>query len=83
MDEREIFIQVIQLAAPLERAAMIEKACGGGASPRQRVQTLLDAHERAAEFLETPPTALGQPAAVDRPPHEQPGMRVGRNIRSS
>jgi serine/threonine protein kinase len=51
---------------PGERAAMIERECAGQAALRGDVLSLLAAHDRASDFLETPPDTSHIPhAALD------------------
>jgi Tol biopolymer transport system component len=40
-------------AAPEERAALLDAACAGDAELRREVESLLAAHERAGDFIET------------------------------
>src|SRR5215207_1575757 len=40
-------------AAPAERAALLGAACAGDAELRREVESLLAAHERAGDFIET------------------------------
>jgi eukaryotic-like serine/threonine-protein kinase len=47
---REIFLAALDLL-PSERAAYLEVACGGDAALRQRVETLLRAHDEPGPFL--------------------------------
>jgi hypothetical protein len=54
MTEREIFLAAVEKDAPGERAAYLDDACGTDTSLRERVQSLLRSHERAATFLEVP-----------------------------
>ena len=62
--------------APDERPAFLKDACGGAPDLRREVESLLDAHERAGSFLESPPmgmSQLGEPASTAL----EPGMRLG------
>src|SRR6267154_1946303 len=65
---------------PAERAAYLESACAGDDALRRQVETLLQAHERAESFLETPPGGLdfNRTQLVSPPPTEKPGDRIGR-----
>jgi serine/threonine-protein kinase len=54
------------------RAVCVAELCGADATLRQQVESLLDAHDRAETFLETPPAAI-----VDRPAHELTGRIAG------
>ena len=49
---------------PGERAAYLDRACGGDAGLRHEVDSLLTAHLEAETFLETPPRMVA-PEAVD------------------
>jgi len=57
MTEEEIFLAAIDLARPADRATYLEKACGGNAELRRRVEALLAAHFKSGSFLDEP---LGQ-----------------------
>jgi tetratricopeptide (TPR) repeat protein/serine/threonine protein kinase len=75
MNEREIFIAVLQKDTPAERHAYLDEACRGDEALRRSVEGLLDAHERAGGFLESPAPNLA--ATVDDPVSERPGTVVG------
>jgi serine/threonine protein kinase len=76
MDERDIFIQVIQAADSARRIELINELCGADDSLRQRVEALLDAHQRAVGFLESPPADLSTTADENRIV-ERPGTVIG------
>jgi serine/threonine protein kinase len=50
MSEREIFIAALQKTDPAERSAYLAQACAGDAALRERVEILLQAHEKARNF---------------------------------
>jgi WD40 repeat protein/serine/threonine protein kinase len=76
MGERDIFIQVIQAEDPAQGTALVQELCGQDQALRERVEALLNAHGRAASFLETPPADLT--ATTDnRPITERPGAVIG------
>lgn len=52
----DIVLTALDLA-PAERVAHVDRACGNDTALRREVNTLLDAHDRADQFLETPPIA--------------------------
>jgi hypothetical protein len=55
--DREIAIFSEALKFPLqERAAFLERRCGGEQNLRRKVEALLRAHDRLGDFLEEPPT---------------------------
>ncbi len=83
----EIFAAALELPAGAEREAYLEQACGNEAGLRPRVEALLQAHEAAGAFLETP--AAGGPSegapgaatihvAPDLAPRESAGDHIGR-----
>jgi tetratricopeptide (TPR) repeat protein/serine/threonine protein kinase len=75
MNEETLFHLALEHPAA-ERAAFLEKMCGGDNGFRQRVQRLLDAHDNPGGFLGQPP--VRGPATVDTPaPAEGPGSRIG------
>src|ERR1017187_6866071 len=55
-----------------ERAAYLDRTCGGNAGLRQLVEALLEAHEEAGEFLESP-----APGAEPSPAAGHPSLRAG------
>jgi hypothetical protein len=58
---------------PQERAAFLERACGGDAELRRQADSLLSAHDHAGQFLR-PTIAASAPSA----PMERPGDHIGR-----
>ncbi len=78
--ERTIFLEALDRADPAERAAFLDRACGGNAELRHRVERLLEALDAAGSFMESPAAATagygnGRPAL--RPILEGPGTRIG------
>ena len=74
-DVESIFFAALQKASPEERAAYLNRACGGDTRLRQRVERLLEAHPKAVDsFLELPATGVPQTAAAAI---EQPGAEIG------
>src|ERR1035441_9829771 len=80
--EQQAFEQALRLPGPEERAAYLDKACGGDEQLRQSVEALLQAHDRADGFLQQPPAVLPgkafllSPGAV--PVSEKAGDRIDR-----
>ncbi len=74
MNEQAIFIAALQEDREM-RAAYLDRACGDDPSLRQRVEVLLDAHERAGSFLQQP--AAGGLTEAYRPLSEGPGTVIG------
>jgi hypothetical protein len=59
MNERDVFLAVLDIADPATRAGYLDQACGGDGALRARVEALLRSHEGAGSFLGTP--AVGAP----------------------
>src|SRR5262245_9950005 len=74
MNEQAIFIAALQQDRD-RRAAYLDRVCADDAALRRRVETLLDAHERAGSFLQGP-AAAGLTDAY-RPVSEAPGTVIG------
>src|SRR5438067_13656840 len=71
-----IFNDALEIAAPQERAAFLDRACGDDADLRRRVEALLAAHDNTGDVLRLP----GSQRTLERLPvvSEGPGMTVGR-----
>jgi len=65
---------------PAERAAYLDHACAGDAALRKQVESLLQAHDQAQDFLDAPPAGLDlkRTEMVKIPLTEKPGDRIGR-----
>ncbi|MBE2214302.1 MAG: protein kinase [Opitutaceae bacterium] len=73
--EQPLFEHALALGGE-ERRAYLERACGGDAALLARVNALLDAHERAGGFMDTPaPHRMGTPA---RAAEVMAGEKIGR-----
>ena len=68
-----IFAEALTKAAPEERARFLDAACGADAELRRQVDSLLEAHAQAGDFLQQPLLAANGP-----PVGEGPGGVVGR-----
>ncbi len=79
VNERDIFLETIRQPDPQARRAILNQACGDNADLRQRVEALIQAHDRADRFLE--PIVPVQAGTVDLPAPsplaEQPGAIIG------
>jgi hypothetical protein len=53
--EVAVFTEAIKVSRQ-QRAAFLNKACGGDEELRRKVESLLKAHDRVGNFLEEPPT---------------------------
>ena len=55
--DRELEIFTEALKVPLrERDAFLKRKCGADSQLQERLERLLQAHERVGDFLEEPPT---------------------------
>src|SRR2546421_10438789 len=71
-----IFNDALEIPAPQERAAFLDRACSGDEDLRQRVEALLAEHDAAADVLRLPysqRTLEAFPVVS-----EGPGMMIGR-----
>jgi serine/threonine protein kinase/Flp pilus assembly protein TadD len=80
--EEQIFETALHFATPDQRAAYVQGACGTDEMLRQRVETLLKAHEHAGGFLDQPPAVTPAKTLVVTTTMlavtEKPGDRIGR-----
>jgi len=65
---------------PAERVAYLDEACAGDEALRRQVDALLQAHEQAGGFLETPPAGLDSKRTTKGNVSltEKPGDKIGR-----
>jgi serine/threonine protein kinase/WD40 repeat protein len=72
--EESIFGEALDIASPEERVAFLDRACGNNPALRADVESLLRAHERSGDVLDSPGKA--QPTTSLRA-HEGPGTIIG------
>src|SRR5688500_5358246 len=78
-----ILASAVEIDSAAERRGFVERACGGDAELRRRVEELVENHFHAGSFLEGPAidpvetTTLGTPAPPREPP-ATPGEIVGQ-----
>src|SRR5438876_8898560 len=75
MQEQSIFIEALDKEDPAERAAFLARVCASDPALRQRIERLLQRHQQADSFLESP--AAAQVGTVDEPLTERPGTLIG------
>jgi WD40 repeat protein/serine/threonine protein kinase len=75
MQEQSIFVEALDKEDPAERAAFLARVCASDFALRQRIERLLQRHQQADDFLDTP--ASGQVGTVDQPLTERPGAVIG------
>jgi hypothetical protein len=59
VNERELFLQALDITDPAERAAFLDRVCADHPDLRQQLEELLKAHEQAGPFLDQPHPAAG------------------------
>src|ERR1043166_8824246 len=72
----EIFTEALQLERD-QRAAYLERACGGDGELRRKVEALLEGHDRVGDFLEDSPQTNSLQRRSGVPAGERPGDRIG------
>jgi serine/threonine protein kinase/tetratricopeptide (TPR) repeat protein len=70
-----IFLEAAEQGSPVSRAAVLDRACGADAELRERVETLLRAHDAPGAFLES--RVPGPVTTLDEPITERPGTLIG------
>ena len=65
INERVLFEAALEFGDLKARQSFLEKACEGDASLKSRVEALLQSHETAKSFLETPAVDPLQPEAIE------------------
>src|SRR2546425_4240236 len=79
--EEALFTLAVEKPAA-ERAAFLDRECSGDVELRQRVESLLQAHERSGEFLNRPPAEMPAETFMITtgmvPVTEKAGDRIGR-----
>jgi serine/threonine protein kinase len=73
--EKEIFNTARQIAAPEERLAYLEQACGHDPATMHRVLELLRIHDQEKSFLKMSPAAVA--ATINMPIAEHAGAVIG------
>ena len=63
---KSIFLAALEEHAPEQWPAFLEQACAGDDSLRKEVQSLIDSHEHAGSFIETPAADLALAALIAR-----------------
>jgi len=71
----EIFTEALQLPRA-QRAAYLERACGGDDELRRKVEALLEGHDRVGDFLENSPRTTFHQGRPDISAGEKPGDRI-------
>ncbi len=74
MNEQSLFIEALERHDPAERAAFLDQVCAGDPALRQRLERLLQRHQKDDSFLESPTAAW---AAVAELICERPGTVIG------
>src|SRR5262245_27982632 len=72
---KSLFLEAIEKVAPEQWPAFLDAMCAEDSALRARVERLLDAQAKLGSFHET--TRPPQPATLDEPVREAPGMVIG------
>jgi WD40 repeat protein/serine/threonine protein kinase len=75
MNERDLFIAALQKEAQADRRGYLDEVCKGNDALRQGVEALLEMHERAGSFLDSPVSGLSD--RFHAPIKERPGTLIG------
>src|SRR5262249_1150270 len=75
IDEKEVFNNARQIAAPEKRLAFLQETSGHDPAAMQRILELLRVYDQERSFLESSPVACR--ATVDEPVTERPGAVIG------
>ena len=82
LSEEEIIAAALRLPTPEGRATYLDQACGDDEPLRQRIEALLQAHDKAGEVLDNPTADVGATtlsfATGMVPMTGKPGERIGR-----
>jgi WD40 repeat protein/serine/threonine protein kinase len=73
-----IFNAALEIAAPLERAAYIDRACGANAALRQKIVSLLAAYENAGDTFDNLGRGGMREIQVESGDLEPAGCKIGR-----
>src|SRR5262245_30474399 len=73
LPEESLFYQALELKAPEERVAFLDRVCGDNAGLREEVEALLNAHERSGDLLDL--QEQSPPRATD-PQADGPGTLI-------
>jgi Protein kinase domain len=72
---QELFLMAIGAAAPVHRAAILDRECGSDTELRLRVEALVEAHQGAATVVDRPAAAPGEAP----PPRPAGTVALGRS----
>jgi serine/threonine protein kinase/WD40 repeat protein len=74
LPDESIFMQALELESAAERAAFLERSCGGDRTLRESVEALLRADARTGDLLDLPDEPGPCPDSVEL---ERPGTAIG------
>ncbi|MDA1166370.1 MAG: serine/threonine-protein kinase [Planctomycetota bacterium] len=77
MNERTIFLEALEKDNPEQRSAFLDEVCGEDAELRQRVETLLSAHNDAGSFLEKTPQEIDADSVFGETAGRTPDLAEG------
>jgi len=83
MNERTIFLEALEKDNPEQRIAFLDDVCGEDAELRQRVETLLSAHNDAGSFLEKTPQEIDADSVFGETVGRTPDLAAGSSADNS
>src|SRR5262245_38664204 len=75
MDEEALFLELVEIRSPTERAARLAAATQGNEALRRNLEQLLQLHEKTGDILQGSPAAA-LPTIVPQV-SEAPGTQIG------
>ena len=76
-----ILASAVDIESAAERRQFLDRACGGDAELRRRVEELVEAHFQAGSFLERPAVGPAETASLDTPASGARRPRANRRSR--
>jgi eukaryotic-like serine/threonine-protein kinase len=78
LTKREIFFEALEMPTPESRVAYLERACGGDAELRRKIDQLLKEHFSDDSLLAGSALEGERPGIVEAPASEAPAQLIGR-----
>jgi hypothetical protein len=76
-----VFLAALEKGSPEERTVYLSAACRGNVELRRQVELLLDAHQKAAQFLEPPARPVAQETGIYPSAPDQVGRMIAGRYR--
>ncbi|MEZ6088611.1 MAG: protein kinase [Pirellulaceae bacterium] len=81
MNEQEIFLKAIEIEDREQRANFVQESCGDDQKLKERLNALLQAHDQASRFMETP--AAVEPGLQETTIAESGGLCDANDVETS